>query len=330
MHIVYLPIYFLYGYYSIKAKSICFFNAVNPSIKNGGLIMESKKQIYDLMPQQYYAKTVLITSKISSEELLKLMQSERFDYPIITKPDIGLRGSAVKKIHSFEELVHYHKKANFHYLIQDFINFPNEIGIFYVRYPNEKTGRITGIVSKETLTVIGNGFSTVEELLDKTPRFQIQIKNLRKESGSIFKNVLSKNEKLTLMPFGSHCRGAKFTDFSNIITPQLTQSINKICHNIEGFYYGRLDVMYDTIEDLEKGKNLMIVELNGAKSEPTHIYDPEHSIFFAWKTLAQHIKYMFEISRINHKSKAATYLKYNVGIREMQAHFLQNKKIVNF
>jgi hypothetical protein len=29
-----------------------------------------------------------------------------------------------------------------------------------------------------------------------------------------------------------------------------------------------------------KWKNFFVVELNGAASEPTHIYDPKHSLFF--------------------------------------------------
>ena len=330
LHVVYFPIYLLYGYYSIKAKSICFFNAVNPSIKNGGLMMESKKKIYDLIPEKYYAKTVLIHPKTTSEEIKSLLKNRDLPFPLIAKPDIGLRGSAVQKIHSEKELLDYHKKANFDYLIQDFIAFPNEIGVFYVRYPNKNKGEITGIVSKEKLTIIGDGNSTIEELLNKTPRFQIQLKSLQEEYGAIYNTVLPKSKKLTLMPYGSHSRGAKFNDFSNIITPQLTESINKICLQIDGFYYGRLDIMYNTVAELEQGKNLMIVELNGAKSEPTHIYDPEHSLFFAWKTLAKHIKHMFEISQINHKNKGTPYLKYYIGIREMQAHFLQNKKILQF
>ncbi|WP_239990731.1 ATP-grasp domain-containing protein [Marixanthomonas ophiurae] len=293
-------------------------------------MMESKKKVYNLIPKKYYAKTVLIHPKTTSEGIKVFLKKKGLTFPLIAKPDIGLRGSAVQKIHSEKELFDYHQKANFDYLIQDFIPYPNEIGVFYVRYPNKEKGKITGVVFKETLAIIGDGTSTIEELLNKTPRFQIQLKNLKKEHGAIFNKVLTKGEKLNLMPYGSHSRGAKFNDFSSIITPQLTESINKICLQIDGFYYGRLDIMYNTVDELEQGKNLMIVELNGAKSEPTHIYDPEHSLLFAWKTLAKHIKYMFEISQINHKSKGTPYLKYQIGIREMQAHFLQNKKIIQF
>jgi hypothetical protein len=44
--------------------------------------------------------------------------------------------------------------------------------------------------------------------------------------------------------------------------------------------------MYN-VEELEQGINFSIVELNGA--EPTHIYDPKHSLFFCMeRTRASH------------------------------------------
>jgi hypothetical protein len=56
-----------------------------------------------------------------------------------------------------------------------------------------------------------------------------------------------------------------------------------------------------TLCRIRKWKNFFVVELNGAASEPTHIYDPKHSLFFAWKELARHITYMYEISVANNR-----------------------------
>lgn len=327
--IVYIPIYFLWVFYAIKTKSIFFFNACNPTIKNGGFFMESKKAIYNLIPQQYYPKTELIIEGTSLEEILKTIGDSSIKYPFIAKPDIGLRGSAVKKIHNLEELKSYTSKANFDYLVQDLIPFENEVGIFYVRYPNEKTGRITGIVSKEFLIITGDGVSTTEELIKQNPRYELQLKVLKQEYGKTLLDVLPKGEKRNLVPYGNHARGAKFIDGSNWITSKLTETINEICSKIPGFYFGRLDVMYDNWEELERGKNFSVVELNGAASEPTHIYDPKHSLFFAWKELAQHITYMYEISVANHKN-GFPYLAHKAGMKEYRLHLAQSKKTVNF
>jgi hypothetical protein len=327
--IVYIPIYFLWSYYSIKAKSIFFFNASNPTIKNGGFMMESKKAIYDLIPQRYYPKTELVIEGTSIEAIKKIIEEAEIKYPFIAKPDIGLRGSGVKKIHTIADLQSYALKANFDYVVQDLIPYENEVGIFYVRYPDEKAGRITGIVSKEFLIITGDGLSTIEELVNENPRYELQLKVLKREYGNKLLDILPKGEKLNLVPYGNHARGAKFMDGSHWITPKLTQTINEMCLQIPGFYFGRLDVMYNTLEELEQGKNFSIVELNGAASEPTHIYDPKHSLIFAWKELARHITYMYEISVLNHK-KGIPYLSHKEGMNEYRLHLEQSTKIVNF
>lgn len=327
--IVYIPIYFLWAYYALKARTIFFFNASNPTIKNGGFIMESKKQIYNLIPQQYYPKTELIKENTTFKDILKTIENSGINYPLIAKPDIGLRGSAVKKILSSEDLKAYSEKAHFDFLVQDLIPYENEIGIFYVRYPHEKEGRITGIVSKEFLIIEGNGKDSIVSLLKKNPRYELQLKALQREYGKKLNEILPFGEKINLVPYGNHARGAKFIDTTHWITPKLNQLLNEICLQIDGFYFGRIDLMYNSMKELEDGKKFSIVELNGAASEPTHIYDPRHSIFFAWKELIRHIKYMFEISVKNHKN-GVPYLNHKNGMKQYRLHNLQNKKIFNF
>ncbi len=292
-------------------------------------MMESKKQIYNLIPQRYYPNTDLIAAGTPLNEVLEKVQQLGLQFPLIAKPDIGLRGSAVKKIENQNQLKTYCEKANFDFLVQALIPFPNEIGVFYVRYPHEKTGRITGIVAKEFLIVTGDGQATIETLIKKDPRHEMQLAVLQKEYGTELQTVLQKGEQRNLVPYGNHIRGAKFLDNSDWISPKLNEVINEMCLQIPGFYFGRLDLMYNTLEELEQGKNFAVVELNGAASEPTHIYDPKHSIFFAWKELIRHIRYMFEISAANHKN-GVPYLSHKVGMAEYRMHLAQSKKILDF
>jgi hypothetical protein len=287
--VLYTPIYFLWAYYAIKARSVFFFNASNPKIKNGGFIMESKKQIYDSLPQKYYPKTILVKENTDINKIVNKIVEKEIYFPLIAKPDIGLRGSGVRKIKTISELKEYAQKANFDFLVQDLIPFENEVGIFYVRRPHQKKG----------------------------------------ENGEQLHKVLQKGETVNLVPFGNHARGAKFIDGSDWITPKLTAMINDITAQVPEFYFGRFDIMYNTFEELERGENFLIVELNGAASEPTHIYDPKHSIWFAWKELARHITYMYEISVENHK-RGFPYLDYKTGMQEYKLHLEQNNKIVNF
>lgn len=326
---VYIPIYFLWAWYAVRARTIFFFNACNPAIKNGGFINESKKEIYDLIPPQYYPRTVLITQNLSFDAVVSLHGQSGIPFPFIAKPDIGLRGSAVKKIHSAEELKQYHEKADFDYLLQDLIPYENEVGIFYVRFPHEKKGRITGIVAKEFLIVEGDGTTTIAGLLNKNPRFALQLDALKKEYGPQLGEILPKGEKRNLVPFGNHARGAKFIDASHKISDGLTCAIDEMCRQIPEFYFGRLDIMYRSWKELEAGRNFAVVELNGAGSEPTHIYDPKHSLFFAWKELARHIGYMFRISVANHK-RGFAYLSHQEGMEQYRLHLRQSDRIGHF
>lgn len=309
---VYYPILPIWFYYAVRARSFFFFNAANPSIKNGGMAMESKKDIYDLIPPQFYPKTILVSSTDIVENTLQRMVHAGIVFPCIAKPDIGMKALAVKQIHNREELVAYQKKLDRDFLIQEFINYPHEIGIFYVRMPDQATGKITGIVSKEYLTITGNGRDSMMQLIKNNPRSFSQLAQLQKMYGADLNTILSKEEKFVLVPYGSHTRGAKFLDFSDKINEQLQQSFNQICTQVSGFYFGRLDIRYLNFEDLCAGKNFSIIEINGAGAEPTHIYDPKHGIFFAWKEIVKHWKWLYQISMANHQ-KGAPYLSYSEG-----------------
>ncbi len=65
--------------------------------------------------------------------------------------------------------------------------------------------------------------------------------------------------------------------------------------------------MYNDWDDLRQGKNFHIIELNGAGSDPTHMYDPKHSLFFAWKEIIRHWFILFRISKQNH-AKGHVYM----------------------
>ncbi len=312
---VYIPIYFYWFYLCIRARSLFFFSASNPTIENGGFVMERKSNIYDIIPSLYYPKTLLVKEGLTAEEITNLIKEKSFQFPVIVKPDIGGKGRGVRKIENMEEAVAYIQYANFPMLVQALVDYKNEAGIFYYRFPWEENGRISGIVAKEFLSVIGDGKSTIEALVLQNPRYILQLDALRRMPEINLQAVLPLGEEKVMVPFGNHARGAKFIDASNLITPTLEKSIDTICKQIPGFYFGRLDIMFTNWEDLTKGENLSIIELNGAGSEPTHIYDPAHSIFFAWREIARHLKLLYRISIWNHKHNKVPYLPFKAGVK---------------
>jgi hypothetical protein len=93
-----------------------------------------------------------------------------------------------------------------------------------------------------------------------------------------------------------------------------------------GFYFGRLDIRYNDWEELKQGKNFSVIEVNGAGSEPTHIYDPAHSLFFAWKEIIRHWYILWLISRQNHK-KGHPYLTLKEGISMFREDKVWSQKL---
>ena len=313
-NVVYFPILFYWLWLCLKSRSFFFFSAANPSIENGGFANESKKLIYNLIPQKYYPLTLYFKAGTAIGPILSELRRHSINYPFITKPDIGRRGIQVKLVHDAMALSEYINQIGFDFLIQEFVARPNEIGIFYYRLPHEPNGHISGIVGKEFMTVTGDGTSTVEELMAREPRYLLQLPALRLTEPGMLKTVLAQGHSETVLPYGNHARGAKFIDLSHRITDELTQNIDSVCRQIPEFYFGRLDIRYNTWEELCRGENFSIIELNGAGSEPTHIYDPVHSIFFAWGEIIRHLTLLYRIGKANQLSRGVKYMGYREGI----------------
>ncbi len=313
-HIVYGPIYLYWLFLCIKARSFFFFNAANPGIRNGGFLMESKKEIYDLIPQVYYPQCIAIKAGSDHVAVYEAIHAAGLSFPLIAKPDIGMRGMGVAKIETWQELVAYLQSSEVDFLIQQFVAYGEEVGIFYYRFPGSVKGSVSGIVKKEFVTVTGNGRDNIATLLSREPRYLLQLNNLKKNIPSLLAEVPSQGEEKLIVPYGNHARGAKFIDLSHSIDEELTHTIDSICRQVPGFYFGRLDIRYDNWESLRRGEKLSIIELNGAGSEPTHIYDPEHNIFFAWKEIIRHWNLLYRISIDNRQQNKAGYLSISEGI----------------
>ena len=242
--VVYIPMYFVWFYYAAKARSFFFFNASNPLIKNAGFLMESKKEIYDIIPAQFIPKTLFFKLGTSANEILQTVAGSGISFPCIAKPDMGGKGRGVEKIYVLNDIAGYAAKIKMDFLVQEFIPYPEEVGIFYCRMPDEADGFISGIVAKEFLIVKGDGISTLTQLIEKDPRYHFQLSALQKIYGDELNIVLEKNAVKNLVPYGNHARGAKFIDVSHWADAAFTKTWDRILKQIPEFYFGRLDIMY--------------------------------------------------------------------------------------
>lgn len=326
MTAVYSLIYPVFAWLCIRCGGKFFFTAANPNIRYGGFLMESKKEIYDQLPAGTYPKTIFVKAGTDADTVIKALQQKGISYPLIAKPDIGMRGLAAKKLSSENELRTIIPVYTIDFLVQEFIPYENEVGIFYYRYPGQQSGAISGIVGKEFLSITGDGKKSLSQLLQNDKRFILQLESLKKEYGDKLNEILPEGKKELLVPYGNHARGAKFLDYSYLADTELLQLINTISLQVPEFYYGRLDFRYNNWEDVKKGKDFSIIELNGAGSEPTHMYDPKHSLFFAWKEIIRHWLILWRISKMNHKL-GFQYMTYRDGMKMFRDNTAYVKKL---
>ena len=82
-------------------------------------------------------------------------------------------------------------------------------------------------------------------------------------------------------------------------TEALERVIDEISHKVTRLFIGRYDLRDENDEDFKQGRKFQIVELNGATSEATSIYDAQNSLFSAYQTLFRQWRLVFEIGVIN-------------------------------
>ncbi len=300
--VFYFPVYFYYLWLSIKHRSFFFFSASNPKIESGGMLGESKWNIFQMIPKQYIPKTYLFPPEISFQEITETMSNAGLGYPIILKPDVGERGWMVEKIKNDTELSSYLKKINVPFLLQEYVSYPLELGVFYVKIPGENKGKITSIVRKGFLSVIGDGKHTIYELLqeqeDKRAKLQFNFNSeFQKDMLSM---VPDPGKAITVEGIGNHCRGTTFYNDNSQISRDLNKVFNDVCEQIPDFYFGRFDIRTESYDQLIKGKNFAILELNGAGSEPGHIYQPGYSLLKAYRDVIYHLSLLAKVSHKNH------------------------------
>jgi hypothetical protein len=285
-------------WYCLRSGSFWFFSSSNPTLTFGGLDGEAKREMYDLLPKEFYPKTIYISPKDRFEDIQQLIRVHGFAYPFIVKPDIGAKGLLFRKIDNEKELSIYHGKNTVDYLIQDLVDFPLEVSVFYYRYPNQEKGVITGFIQKELMDVIGDGQSTLWELILAHPKARHRPDEMRIKHEEHLQKIIPKGERYILTYAANLNRGAKFTNLHHLIDEDLLKIFDAISHQAR-FYYGRYDIKCESVEDLKQGKNFTILEFNGSGAEPNHVYNAGFSLFDAYRVFLHHWKVLYEISRYN-------------------------------
>jgi hypothetical protein len=294
---IHIPMYLIGIYHGIRLGNLNFFPAVNPGMVNGGLFLYSKFDSLSVFASRNIPKSLLSKPSHQCFELLNKAEKSGLTFPMIFKPDIGERGRGVKLIRNEKEAEIYLRDfKDESVIVQEFISKSEEYGVFIQKDPSTRQIKVTSITQKIPLQVVGNGRDKVLELAQNHPRAKRYLSEIKPELHGM---VPAEGEVLRLSIKGNHCKGATFVDRSDWISPEITDAFQEICGNAEDFYYGRLDVKVHAPADLKNPAEIIILEVNGANSEPIHIYSHGKTYIGALREIAHYFQQMATIARFH-------------------------------
>jgi membrane protein DedA with SNARE-associated domain len=305
----YPPVVCYVAWLALKYRSLTLFTAANPAMPAGGFVGESKIEILgDLAAAEgFVARAELIPADESDgggeggvmleervNQARSFMTERGLSFPVVLKPDVGQRGAGVEVIRSEQQIADFLRRSRRAVIIQEYVPGA-EFGVFYYRLPGEERGRIFSITEKLMPAVTGDGASTLERLILNDERAVCLARIYCERQRGRLRDVPREGERVQLVELGTHCRGAIFLDGASFKTEELEEAIDRVTRGYEGFYFGRFDIRTPNVEDFRRGRNFKVIELNGVTSEATHIYDPRHSLFAAYRVLFAQWRIAFEI-----------------------------------
>lgn len=310
--VVYAPVFVYSLWLGIRHRGYSLPGKCNPGIENGGgIVGESKARIMRMLgdgPEML--ATVLVARGGGSEEraaaALAGARERGITQPFVLKPDSGQRGFGFKVARSEADVEAYFEAVTTDVVVQRFHPGPGECGILWMRHANGerdgRLGRIFSVTGKEFPRITGDGGHTLEELLERHPRFRRQspvfLERLRDEAT----RVPERGEVVKLAVSGNHCQGTRFTDAGHLATPGLEATIDRLVRGFgrgtpaeDGLDMVRFDVRYADEAALTRGEGFGIVEMNGTSSESTNVYDPDRSLYWAYGVILRQLRELYAL-----------------------------------
>jgi hypothetical protein len=305
------PWYILYAfhipycaYLALRYGGFALPTISNPGLDASGLTKESKTELFSKLGPtgaSHLPHFITIEAGIPLAEVARRLEQSRLFFPLVVKPNIGRRGFGVKVVASQEALGQHLARFSsaIRLVVQRYAPGPGEAGIFYVRMPSDSCGRIISMGVKHFPEVKGDGISTIEQLILRDPRARAFKGIYLKRNLGTLSHVLKPGESYRIVSLGNHVRGCICEDATALITSALEEKFDRIAKEIDGFFVGRFDVRYETIEQLRRGEGFEIVEYNGASGEPIHMWDRHTSIANTYSGLFGHLRYLYAIGAQN-------------------------------
>jgi membrane protein DedA with SNARE-associated domain len=318
MAIFYIPLVIQWIWLGLKHRGMSVPALANPNIESGGLWGESKSAyLQTASPDQKkwfadfttFRRASKLENVVSDQERAReAIAASGLSFPLVAKPDIGWRGFGVRLVADGTELDRYIEQfpEGETILFQRPVDWDGEAGVLYMRLPGETEGRIFSLTFRYFPHVVGNGKSSLRELIVHDQRAVWKIGAhfglVKDHLGTVAEklNEVPANDEVVRLSFiGSIRVGGLYRDAREHITPAMIRRFDEISKSIPEFFYGRYDVRFRSVESLEEGEDFQIIEINGAGAESINVWDPQMPLKQVYKELFEQQRLIFEIGARN-------------------------------
>jgi hypothetical protein len=314
----YVPLVLTWCALGLRHRSLTLPAAANPKIPTGGMWGESKSAyLLDIAPaeRRWIADFVVLKRGIGSvsvqsdfDRSLRLLGDACIGFPLVAKPDIGWHGYGVRRIDEPWELrqyiAHFPKDADL--LLQRFLPYAGEAAVLYARLPGEERGRIRSLTFRYYPHVIGDGHSTLRELIRTDPRARWKARlhlgmdpTHRSLSPEDLQKIPARGELVQIALIGNQRAGGLYREASRYITPMLEARFDAIARSMSEFHYGRFDIRFESTAALLRGEDFGICEINGIGGEAIEVWDPRFPISETYRRLFNEQKFLFMVGDVN-------------------------------
>lgn len=327
--VIYGPLVIYWILLGLRHRDMALPTLANPRITTGGLCGESKAGILDQVTgaaRSWIAPyAAFVTGRGDSAHVLRIMAELQLGFPVVIKPDVGCKGAGVKLVRSEAQL--HEVVAAFPrgitLLVQKFIPYEGEAGVYYSRAPGAVQGEILSLTLKASPRVVGDGVSTIQQLVMNHARAKEAPHVYLPRLGARVDEVLPAGEILPLVFTGNHSKGSVFRDAGALITAALTERIDQILQGLPEFHHGRIDLRFASIPELMRGEAIEIIEINGIGAEPIQMWDPGKRLLDIY---AAQFRFYGRAFRIGRAMRRRGYL--SRGAFDMLWHWLAQSRLI--
>jgi membrane protein DedA with SNARE-associated domain len=312
----YFPLMLTWLRFAWRHRSLTLPSVANPRLATGGRRGEAiSDYLNDIAASErtaiadYIVFTRSVAPRTLDGDLERVRQSltdAGLGFPLVAKPDIVWHRYGARRLDDPQALYEYLRRfpGGATLILQRFVPLPGEASVLYARLPGAASGRILSLTFHHCPYVIGDGRSSVRELIRRDKRAHLKARVQLGDAGyepppdPALDRIPPCGEVVGIAVNGQW-PGAQHRDVRRHITAALEARFDAIALSMSEFHYGRFDLRFGSVAELKRGENFAIVGINGVGARAIDAWDPQLPIAEVYRRFIDQQRIVFLIGEKN-------------------------------